>query len=455
MTEHLQNSEQKRGDDNIMQKKSNSLRDVIVVGFALFSMFFGAGNVVFPPYLGMEAGPQWLAGFSAYFIADIGLALLGMFALLRVGSSEAVISRVGKVPAELLMCAIILCIGPMVAIPRTSATTFEMAISPNLSGVSPVLFSVLFFALILVLCIKESAVVDIVGKILTPLLLLGLFAIIIKGVITPVGEISALPQISNVAVTGIKAGYQTLDALAALPFGIIVLQSVTAKGYDNSKKQFRVVGGSAILAGVLLLAVYMGLAYLGATVSGQYNGAIGRAQLVMAIVEALMGKVGMILFGVVVGLACVTTAIALTSSAAAYFAELCRGKVPYKAFVIAICVFSAVVSNLGLDRIVAVAAPVLDVIYPPTLVLIFISLLMPQMPDRISRSACIGALITSVLCTLTAHGVNIPVVPSLPLYDLGLSWLIPAAAFGLAASLLPGHAQPREERVFQRPNEEH
>jgi LIVCS family branched-chain amino acid:cation transporter len=454
MTEHLQNSEQKRGDDNIMQKKSNSLRDMIVVGFALFSMFFGAGNVVFPPYLGMEAGPQWLAGFSAYFIADIGLALLGMFALLRVGSSEAVISRVGKVPAELLMCAIILCIGPMVAIPRTSATTFEMAIAPNLSGVSPVLFSVLFFALILVLCIKESAVVDIVGKILTPLLL-GLFAIIIKGIITPVGEISALPQISNVAVTGIKAGYQTMDALAALPFGIIVLQSVTAKGYDNSKKQFRVVGGSAILAGVLLLAVYMGLAYLGATVSGQYNGTIGRAQLVMAIVEALMGKVGMILFGVVVGLACVTTAIALTSSAAAYFAELCRGKVPYKAFVIAICVFSAVVSNLGLDRIVAVAAPVLDVIYPPTLVLIFISLLMPRMPDRVSRGACIGALITSVLCTLTAHGVNIPVVPSLPLYDLGLSWLIPAAVFGLAASLLPFRARSREKRIVPLPNEEH
>ena len=455
MTEHLQNSEQKRGDDNTMQKKNNSLRDMIVVGFALFSMFFGAGNVVFPPYLGMEAGPQWLAGFSAYFIADIGLALLGMFALLRVGSSEAVISRVGKVPAELLMCAIILCIGPMVAIPRTSATTFEMAISPNLSGVSPVLFSVLFFALILVLCIKESAVVDIVGKILTPLLLLGLFAIIIKGVVTPVGEISALPQISNVAVTGIKAGYQTMDALAALPFGIIVLQSVTAKGYDNSKKQFRVVGGSAILAGVLLLAVYMGLAYLGATVSGQYNGTIGRAQLVMAIVEALMGKVGMILFGVVVGLACVTTAIALTSSAAAYFAELCRSKVPYKAFVIAICVFSAVVSNLGLDRIVAVAAPVLDVIYPPTLVLIFISLLMPLVPDRVSRGACIGALITSVLCTLTAHGVNIPVVTSLPLYDLGLSWLIPAAVFGLAASLLPFRARSREKRIVPLPNEEH
>lgn len=438
-----------------MQKRTNTIRDIIVVGFALFSMFFGAGNVIFPPYLGMEAGSQWLAGFSAYFIADIGLALLGMFALLRVGSSEAVTLRVGKVPSEILMCAIILCIGPMVAIPRTSATTFEMAIAPNLSGVSPVLFSVLFFAVILALCIKESAVVDIVGKVLTPLLLLGLFAIIVRGIVTPLGEIAALPQIANVAVTGIKAGYQTMDALAALPFGIIVLQSVTAKGYDSGKKQFRVVSGAAVLAGVLLLAVYMGLAYLGATVSAQYTGAIGRAQLIMAIVEALMGKVGMILFGVVVGLACVTTAIALTSSAAAYFAELCRGKVSYKAFVIAICVFSAVVSNLGLDRIVAVAAPVLDVIYPPTLVLIFISLLMPRVPDRVSRGAVIGALITSALCTLTAHGIRIPFVASLPLYDLGLSWLLPAAVFGLAASLLPGHSRTHEERVFQRPNEEH
>ena len=437
-----------------MQKSNNTVRDIIVVGFALFSMFFGAGNVIFPPYLGMESGPQWLLGFSAYFIADIGLALLGVFALLRVGSSEAVTLRLGKIPAELLMCAIILCIGPMVAIPRTSATTFEMAISPNLSGVSPVLFSVLFFALILALCIKESAVVDIVGKVLTPLLLVGLFAIIIKGIVTPLGEIAALPQIANAAVTGIKAGYQTMDALAALPFGIIVLQSVTAKGYDSGKKQFRVVGGAAVLAGVLLLCVYMGLAYLGATVSAQYTSDIGRAQLIMALVEALMGKVGVILFGVVVGLACVTTAIALTSSAAAYFAELCRGKVSYKVFVIAICVFSAVVSNLGLDRIVAVAAPVLDVIYPPTLVLIFISLLAPRLPDHVSRGAAIGALLTSVLCTLNANGIHIPFMANLPLYDLGLSWLLPAVIFGLAASLLPGRSQAREARVFQRPHEE-
>ena len=447
------------------ETKNRAARDVIVVGFALFSMFFGAGNVIFPPYLGMESGPQWLAGFSAYFIADIGLALAAMFALLRVGSSEAVLQRVGCVPSEILMCAIILCVGPMVAIPRTSASTFEMAIAPNLPGVSAVVFSVLFFALILALCIRESAVVDIVGKVLTPLLLAGLAAIIIKGIVTPLGTIAPEALIDSAVVTveqlpavrhlglagvvaGVKAGYQTMDALAALPFGILVLQSVVDKGYTESGKKFRIMSGSSILACVLLLAVYMGLAYLGATVSAQYTSEIGRAQLVMAIVEALMGKTGMIIFGIVVGLACVTTAVALTSSAAAYFAKLCRGKVPYKVFVIVICVFSAVVSNLGLDRIVAIAAPVLDVVYPPTLVLIFISLVVPRLPDRISRGAVIGALLMSVLCTLDGYGVPLTFLHKLPLFELGFAWVLPSVLFGAVAAVLPhrkekaGKAEP-------------
>ena len=423
------------------QKKGSFFRDVIVVGFALFSMFFGAGNVIFPPYLGVESGQQWLAGFSAYYIADIGLALLGMFALLRVGSSEAVLHRAGRVPAEILMCAIILCIGPMVAIPRTSASTYEMAVAPNLPGVSPILFSILFFAVILALCIKESAVVDIVGKILTPLLLVGLFAIILKGIFSPLGDITSAPQIANVTVTGIKSGYQTMDAL---PFGIIVLQSVTDKGYTGGKSKLRIVGGGAVLAGALLLAVYMGLAYLGATVSSQYTGAVGRAELIMAIVKALLGKGGMIIFGTVVGLACVTTAIALTSSAAAYFSELCRGKVNYKVFVVVICVFSAVVSNLGLDRIVAIAAPVLDVVYPPALVLILISLLMPKVSDFVSRAATLGALLTSVLCTIHLYVDKLTFLEALPLYDLGLSWILPAVIFAAAAALLAPLFRSRE-----------
>ena len=420
--------------------KKHTVRDIIVVGFAMFAMFFGAGNVIFPPYLGVEAGPDWLKGFSAYFIADIGLAMFAVFALLRAGSSEAVTARLGKIPAAVLMSALILCIGPMVAIPRTAATTFEMAIVPNIGGVSSVVFSILFFALILFLCIRQSAVVDIVGAVLTPLLLIGLAVIIVKGIAAPLGEISLTPNADNVVLGGIKAGYQTMDALAALPFGIIIIRSAASKGYTSSVRKFKLVSGSAVLAGVLLLGVYMGLCYLGATVSAQYGLEIGRAELVMAIVEALMGKVGMVIFGAVVGLACVTTAIGLTSSAAAYFTELCRDKIPYKAFVIVICVFSAVASNLGLDRIVAIAAPVLDIVYPPALVVIFISLVMPKVSDYVSRGAALGAVGASVLCAF-----KVPAMERLPLYDMGLYWILPAVIFGLLAFGLAAIVRPEKK----------
>ena len=144
------------------------LQDSLVIGFALFSMFFGAGNVIFPPYLGLESGPEWLAGFFSYFMADIGLALLAMFAILRQGSPDGITARIGRIPSTALMCAIVLCIGPMLAIPRTAATTYETSLAPLVSGFSPALFSILFFLLILLLCVRETAVVDIVGKILTP-----------------------------------------------------------------------------------------------------------------------------------------------------------------------------------------------------------------------------------------------------------------------------------------------
>ena len=162
-----------------------SLTDMFVIGFALFSMFFGAGNVIFPPYLGLSCGKQWFLGFACYYLADIGLALAALFAVLRSGSPEHMTRRIGKGPSTLLMSAIILCIGPMLAIPRTAATTYEMSLAPLVSGFSPVLFSFLFFAVILLLCLQESAVVDIVGKVLTPVLLIGLLVLIVKGVLAP------------------------------------------------------------------------------------------------------------------------------------------------------------------------------------------------------------------------------------------------------------------------------
>ena len=289
------------------------------------------------------------------------------------------------------MSAIVLCIGPMVAIPRTAATTFELSISPTMSSVSPIVFSVLFFAVIVALCIKENAVVDIVGKFLTPALLLGLIVLIIKGVASPLGPIMSKTA-ASVPATGIKAGYQTMDVLGAMVFGIIILKSAADKGFTGEKEKKLVIGGAGAVAAAALLVVYMGLTYLGATVSSYYGPGISRSALVVNIVRSLMGNAGLIIFGIVVALACVTTAVALVSSASAFFEDMTGGKLKYKALVIIICVFSAVVSNIGLDTIVPIASPILDVVYPPTLVLIILSLFGHKIKnDHIFKMATVGA----------------------------------------------------------------
>lgn len=411
--------------------------DSIVVGFALFAMFFGAGNVVFPPYLGMHAGEQWANGFLFYFIADIGLALVAMFAILHAGGADNITGRIGHVASKVLMCAVILCIGPMVAIPRTAATTLEMSVTPFFSGMSPVVFSIIFFAVILLLSIKQSAVIDIVGKILTPALLIGLLVLIVKGFVSPISDIvDTGVSASEVTVNGIKSGYQTMDVLAAMAFGIIILSSADKKGYTDSKSAAKMIGIAAALSGVLLLIVYFGLTYLGATASTMFPTDISRANLLIGIVELLLGKAGLIIFAIVIALACITTAVALVSSAASFFAKLANDKISYSVFVVVICVSSAVISNLGLDMIIAIATPVLDIVYPPMLVLILLSWFGDKLHKSVYVSSVAGSLIASVLATASLYGMNVPVIDSLPLASLGLGWLTPAAVFGLVAYLL-------------------
>ncbi len=422
-----------------MKHTSKISRDIFIIGFALFSMFFGAGNIIFPPYLGLESGPRWLLGFFCYFAADIGLALLTLFALLRCGGTKELTGRIGRIPSVVLMSAVILCIGPMVAIPRTAASTYEMSLSPFFSGISPWLFSALFFAVIFLLCVRESAIVDIVGKILTPVLLLGLFILIVKGVADPIGAISEEAQAEHVPATGIKAGYQTMDVLATLVFGILILKSAGERGYGQRQEKWRVVSGAGIVAGVSLFAVYLGLTYLGATASELFDLSVNRTVLVTSIVHRLLGPYGGILFSVVVALACVTTSLALVSSSAEYFSQLSRGRLSYRLLCLIICAFSAVVSIAGLDQIVAVAAPILDVIYPPALVLVLLAFFSRHIKrDLVFRFAALGALLFSLLSTLDAHtGLSFPFLNRLPLSDLGFGWILPSAVAGAVGFFMP------------------
>lgn len=407
--------------------------DVLVIGLALFSMFFGAGNIIFPPYLGMESGSQWLWGFISYYVADIGLAVVSIFAVLKYrGNVDRLMGHIGKMPGQLMLSAIILCIGPLIAVPRTGATTYEMFVTPVLGEVGALIPNFIFFGVVLLLTIRESSVIDILGKFLTPALFIGLLILIVKGIITPVGTIAEISHVSTAVVTGVSAGYQTMDVLAALAFGIIIVNTVAEKGYTGERETYKIAASASILAAAGLMIVYGGLTYLGATASAYRGGRLTRTELILYITEKLMGKYGVILLGVVVMLACITTAVALISASSDYFSRLSGGKVKYEVLTIVLCIFSAVVSTIGTDQIVAIASPILSLLYPGMLTLVILSFFAGKIvDDYVIRGAVAGAIVFSLLEILNGWGLPLNFVSYLPLASVGFGWIVPAALSGL------------------------
>ena len=416
-----------------------SIAHIFVVGFALFSMLFGAGNVIFPPYLGLSCGAQWVQGFLYYFLADIGLAMGCLFAIQHSGSPQAIVGHMGKIPSHIMGCMIVICIGPMLGIPRTAASTFEMSILPLFPQGNSVLFSFLFFGIVALLCLKESSVIDIIGKILTPLLLVGLLVLIVQGVLHPIGPIPDRVLVDNVPVTGIRAGYQTMDVLAVVIFGVLISKSVKGKGYETPQQQKHIIYGAVMVAGISLFAIYLGLSYLGVTASALFDLRVDHTYLITTIVHRLLGQSGTVIFSIVVALACLTTAVALVSACSGYFSFLSSRKIHYTWLVVIMCAFSAVVTTFGLNQIIAIAAPILDVVYPPTVFLILASFFERWIPnDWVFRFGAAGACVVSVMGLLYKCGLPFDFLHMLPLDSYGFGWLLPALVCSAVGFLLPG-----------------
>ena len=382
-------------------------KDIIVVGFALFAMFFGAGNLIFPPYLGVISGSSWITGFTGFILSDVGLALLAILTAAKCnGDINKVLGRSGKNLAIILGSAIMICLGPLVAIPRTSATTFEMGVQPLFSGFSPILFSIIFFAATFILTIKPSKVVDIIGAYLTPALLVALALLIIKGIINPIGEIDSTPLIENLLSEGIKQGYQTMDALGAVALSAVIITSIANKGYKDEEQKIKLTLKSGVVAAIGLVLVYGGLTYLGATVSTMYGIDVVRTKLIVEITASLLGTPGKVILAVIVALACLTTSIGLTSATAQFFEKITYGKLKYELVVTVVCVFSAIVSNFGVSTIIQFAAPILDIIYPATMVLVIMTLFGTKIKnDNAFKGATYTALLVSILTV--ANGMDI------------------------------------------------
>lgn len=416
-----------------------NIKDVMVVGFALFAMFFGAGNLIFPPFLGLVSGSSWLTGFAGFVLADVGLALLAILAAAKCnGEVSKILSRSGKKLSVILGCAIMICLGPLLAIPRTAATTFEMGIMPLFQSFNPVIFSIIFFALTLILTIKPSKVVDIIGSFLTPTLLIALAILIISGILNPLGEISTTPMIENVFVEGINQGYQTMDTLGAVALSTVIIATISNKGYKDDKLKVKLTLQAGIVASIGLCLVYGGLAYLGATVSTKYRADIVQTSLIVNITSMLLGNPGKIILAVIVGLACLTTSVGLTSATGQYFTKLTNGKLRYEIVVTVVCIFSAIVSNFGVSTIIQFSAPILSLIYPATVTLIVLTLFGDKISnDNVFKFATYAALIVSMLTVANDFNISIPFVLNLPFASFGFNWIVPVIIAGFIGKFIP------------------
>ena len=415
-------------------------KDVIILGFALFAMFFGAGNLIFPPFLGVISGSNWLIGFGGFILSDVGLALLAIIAAAKCnGEVDKVLSRSGKKLGIMLGSAIMICLGPLLSIPRTAATTFEMGISPLFDGFSPVLFSIIFFAMTFILTIKPSKVVDVIGQFLTPALLIALGVLIVMGIISPLGEMNTNIISENLFAEGVKQGYQTMDALGAVALSTVIISSLSNKGYKNENQKIKLTLKAGIVAAIGLILVYGGLTYLGATVSTMYGQDVVQTTLIVEITESLLGKPGKVILAIIVMLACLTTAIGLTSATAQFFEKTTNGKLKYELIVTIVCIFSAIVSNFGVNTIIKFSAPILDIIYPATIILVIMTLFGDKIKNNNAfKGATYMALLVSVITVANNMKlINIAFINKLPFSSLGFNWILPVLIGAIIGNLIP------------------
>ncbi|PYF07596.1 branched-chain amino acid transport system II carrier protein [Ureibacillus chungkukjangi] len=414
------------------------IKENLAVGFMLFALFLGAGNIIFPPELGQNAGTEFLPSIIGFLITGVGLPLIGIIAVAKNGGDlQVVANRIHPLFSILFTGVVYLSIGPLFAIPRTGAVTYEIGIAPFLSESAKasglLITTIIFFAIVLYLSLNPSKMVDRIGKVLTPALLFVIALLAVKAFITPMGEFGEPHGVyaTNAFSESFIQGYLTMDVLASLVFGIVIVQALQAKGITDRAKQVKTTIFAGIVAAVGLAFVYISLEYIGAT-SVDSIGYLGDGGSIIAqSAKALYGSFGNIILSVVIILACITTAVGLVSANATFFNKLFP-KLSYKTLAVIFTIFSFVISNFGLSKLISITLPVLMFIYPIAIVLMFL-VLFDQMFNRapiVYSLALFATALVSLYDGIKTAGYSIGwyenILTLLPLYDQSIGWLVPA-----------------------------
>lgn len=395
-------------------------KDFLIVGFALFAMFFGAGNLIFPPFLGKLVGSEYIFAIIGFCLTGVGLPLLAIIACIKGdGTFETMASKISPRFALIFATLLFVAIGPMLAIPRTAATTYELTIHPFFPEVPSIAWMVVYFAINLFFIFRKSSVIDLIGKFLTPALLIILAIIIFKGIISPIDAIESTGA-TSVLSSSFLEGYQTMDALAALLFAAIVSGNIIAKGYKQ-KDLVPMTIKAGVVAAIGLAFVYGGLTFIGAQTATAAPADATKTTLLLFISKNILGNVGPAIIGIAMGLACLTTSIGLISAGASFFTEISKGKLPYKVNALIISVISIGIGSLGVDHIVKISGPILNILYPVAITLIVTTLLDKFLTNiNAVRLGVYTSLVFGVIGIIP--GVNLNFIP---LGAQGFPWLIP------------------------------
>ncbi len=441
-----------------MTTKKLTLRQKILVAGTLFGMFFGAGNLIFPVHLGQMAGQNALPAIIGFIITAVGIPILGVAAIGVTHSDglQTLSGKVGKGYGIFFTCLLYLTIGPLFAIPRCATVSFTTGITPLLGADSPerlylLLFSAVFFAFVLFFSLRPGKITVWIGKIINPLFLFFFAVLMLAALLAPGAAVSAVEPVeayrSDAFFPALIEGYGTMDAIAGLAFGIVVIDVIRRMGVDNDDAIAEDVLSSGLLTGALMALIYVVSIVVGAQSRGLFelseNGGIALTQ----IAGHYLGGVGLFILAFTITFACLKTSIGLVTACAETFSKMTNGKISYRSWAILFTVFSFAVSNIGLSAIIEYSIPMLMLIYPPAIVLILLAFLGKFFAhDRtVYIATMIGtwaAAIFDCMKTLPAPvqaalHLDAPIAfaaAHLPLFDKNLGWLLPAV-IGFAAGM--------------------
>ena len=430
-----------------MKKLTRS--EFLQVSIMLFGLFFGAGNLIFPPLLGNQAGTATYLALFAFSLTAVIFPVMGAIVVGKTNGLSNLSNRVGPIFSVVFTTAIYLSIGPGLGIPRAGSVPFEMAIASYIPesfnmDLARLLYTLIFFSLAMATCLKPNKLVKRVGKYLTPTLLLMISLMFLrvifmdKSVAAPTGEYSR-----GAFTKGFLAGYDTMDAVAALNFGFVIAMAIRRFGITDEKEVTKYEVKAGLLAGSVLFLVYAMLATIGMIGSKKFPGLENGAQVLTESVKVVFGDFGLVLIALIFTLACLTTCVGLINSGSEYFENLFNHKLSYRKWVVVWSLFSFLMANFGLNKLLAFSVPLLQIIYPVALVLIVMGI-SHGLVGYTRESYLAAALVSVVLPTFEvldktfdiSLGYLTSILKSLPLYEQRLSWLLPTLVVATLTTLV-------------------